>query len=206
MNSLSYDEQSLRDRLAVLDRRSKTAFAASCAQRLRPLFERYARVVGKPELGVRLGLVVAAAWDVAGGADVDMRPFQEEAEGLVPSDNDGWLVETGCAQNAATAAAYAVRAWLTNDPQEAAWAGRQVYELADYAVLQSMPDLDLNAVGASALVEASAMVQLALAALERALRGVESGPSTWDQLRAEAASDGDKWLAVIAPNVEDRSG
>ncbi|GEA86031.1 hypothetical protein CGE01nite_32820 [Cellulomonas gelida] len=48
----------------------------------------------------------------------------------------------GYGQNAAAAAAYAMRTWMTNSPQEAAWAARHGYELADYAVLNGDPDLD----------------------------------------------------------------
>ena len=139
-----YDEQALVDRLTALDRRSKTAFAASCAQSLLPLFERYAKSAGVPELGARLGAIVAAAWAAASGVEADVRGHQDEAEAMVPSDGDGWTLETGYGQNAAAAAAYAIRTWLTDDAQEAAWAARQVYELADYAELAGNPRLDQN--------------------------------------------------------------
>ena len=46
------------------------------------------------------------------------------------------MLEAGYAQNAIAAIAYAARAWLTDDPQEALWAARQVYEAADYGAQQ----------------------------------------------------------------------
>ena len=75
-------------------------------------------------MGSRLGVIVAAAWDVASGVRADVGTYQAEAEAMVPSDEHGWTLETGYGQNAAAAAAYALRAWLTDDPQEAAWAAR----------------------------------------------------------------------------------
>ena len=117
---------------------------------------------------------------------------------MVPSDDDGWTLEMGYAQNAAGAAAYAIRTWLTDDAQEAAWAGRQVYELADYAVLQSNPELDLNSPDATAFVTASDLVQQALAALDRTLDAIESRPADWQQLRAAAEADS-RSLAEAVP-------
>ncbi|NTW40945.1 MAG: DUF416 family protein [Cellulomonadaceae bacterium] len=197
MSVRTYDEQVVLHRLAGLDRRSRTAFAASCAERLLPLFERYARSVGAPELGSRLRAVVAAAWDAASGGEVDVETYQGEAERMVPSDADEWTLETGYGQSAAAAAAYAIRTWLTDDPQEAAWAARQVYELADYAALQGSRGLELNAPGAEARVLASSAVQHALAAIDRTLDAVEARPSTWQEVRAEAGADGQLWDSVL---------
>ncbi|WP_181762763.1 DUF416 family protein [Rhodococcus spelaei] len=197
MNLQTYDELAFGKRLAALDRRSKTAFAASCAERLLPLFERYARSVEAVELGSRLGVIVAAAWEVASGVEADVRAYQDEAGAMVPSDEDSWILETGYGQNAAAAAAYAVGTWLTDDPQEAALAAYQVYELADYAVQQINPSLDLNAAGSETRILASGIVQSALTALDRALAAAESAPSTWQKLRADAEADGQEWAGTL---------
>lgn len=197
MSLRRYDEREILSRLSALDRSAKTAFAASCAQRLLPLFERYARSVGAPELAPRLAAIVDAAWDVASGAEADVAARQAEAEGMVPTDEDGWTLEAGYAQNAAAAAAYAIRTWLTDNPQEAAWAARQVYELADYAVLQGRPALDLNAPESEAQVMESKTVQNALIALDRALAVVESAPSTWQEFRADATADSEAWANTL---------
>lgn len=197
MSLRTYDEGAVLARLAALGRSSKTAFAASCAQRLVPFFERYAVSVGAPELGSRLSAIVAAAWDVASGVEADVQAYRAEAEGLVPSDEDGWTLEIGYGQNAAAAAAYAIRTWLTDDPQEAAWAARQVYELADYSVLQSDSELDLNVPGGEASILASDAVQRVLTALGRSLDVVESGPLTWQDVRADAEADGREWARTL---------
>jgi hypothetical protein len=193
----TYDEQALLDRLTRLDRNSKTAFAAACAQRLLPLFERYARSTGEPELGARLGVVVSAAWGAASGLDTEIRSLQSEAEAIVPSDEDGWSVEMGYGQHAAASAAYAIRTWLTDDPQEAAWGARQVYEVADFAFLQGSPDLDLNAPGVESQVLASEFVQEALEAIAQSLDAVEAAPTDWGELQAAAAAQGRVWADVM---------
>ncbi|WP_369401364.1 DUF416 family protein [Demequina soli] len=187
----------MRERLVDLDRQSRTAFAASCAERLLPLFERYARSVGTPESGSRLRAAIDAAWDAASGLDVNLETYRSEVELLVPSDAGEWTLEAGYGQNAAAAAAYALRTWLTDDPQEAVWAARQVYELADYAALQGGSESSLNAPGAEALVLASGPVQHALAAIDGTLDAVEARPSSWRALRAEAEADGRSWESAL---------
>lgn len=188
----TYDESMLVKRLSSLDRESKTAFAAACAQRLLPLFERYAQTAGRRDDPDRLSAVVSAAWRAAAGLgdEAEARRLQAAAEAMVPSDDgDDWCLELGYGQNAAAAAAYAIRTWLTDDPQEAAWAARQVYELADCAVLQGSPALDLNTADADSQVLAAAPVQEALAALEQSISTVEARPSDWQELRAAAERD-----------------
>lgn len=199
MTLFRYDERELVKRLSRLDRQSKTAFAASCAQRLLPMFDRYAKAAGTPELSSRLAMIVDSAWEVASGASTrsDLSALQAEAEAMVPTDKDGWTREMGYGQNAAAATAYAVRAWLTDDPQEAAWAARQVYELADYAVLQRDPNLDLNAPDAEARVLLSDLVQDALGTLDQALAAAEGEPSSWQKLRADSEAGGQALAADV---------
>lgn len=195
MSVLEYDEQAILERLAVLDRSSKTVFAASCAERLSGLFDRYARVAGAPELALRLRAVIDAAWGAASGAFVDAGSLQAEAEGMVPQDADDWVLEAGYGQNAAAAAAYAMRTWMTDAPQEAAWAARQVYELADYAALNGDPGLDPGGLVPERQVLESEAVQRALWAIAHSLDLVEAGRPSWGQLRLEAETDCAQWAA-----------
>lgn len=192
-----YDEQEILARLAALDRRSRTAFAASCAERLVPLFERDARSVGAPELGPRLRELADAAWGAASGVDIDAGAFQADAEGIMPSDADGWVREAGYGQNAAAAVAYAIRTWLADSPQEAAWAARQVYEVGDYEALPADSGLDPNSPGVERRVLESAAVQRTLTAIARSLSLVEVAPLTWHELRGEAEADGEHWASAL---------
>jgi hypothetical protein len=66
----------------------------------------------------------------------DIEAAVDRAMHLLPSEEDGWDEETQpYAEDAAAALAYALRARLTGDPQEAAWACRRVYEAADHFVI-----------------------------------------------------------------------
>jgi uncharacterized protein YjaG (DUF416 family) len=188
----TYDESSIVRRLSQLDRTRKTAFAAACAQRLSPLYLRYAEAVpGVDSATIRS--VVGLVWEVLSGAQVDLRPQQHVAEGQVPPEDDNWVLETGYAQNAAACAAYAVRAWLTDDAQEAAWAARQAYEVSDHAAQQLLADLDLNAPEAESRLAGHELVQAALDSIERDLRVVEDPELDLDTLAARATNEGIAW-------------
>jgi len=174
---VSYDESAIRARLARLDRASRTAYASACAERLWPLFERYAQATGEGDPAVLRG-VLDEVWLAAQGVNAgDLSQAQEVAEDMVPVDEGEWVLEMGHGQNAAAAVAYAVRTWLTEDPQEGVWAARQVYEAADYAAQRSLPALDLNAAGAEEELFQSRIVQAAVTGLAEDLDTVEAPAS-----------------------------
>lgn len=132
-----YDENLLAKDVGRLDRESRTAFAAACAERLWPLVERYAAAVVPPrdEVGI-LREALDSAWDAAIGAHriPDVEETIDRVEKAVPSEDGGWALESGYAQNGIAAIAYALRAWVSNDPQQAVWAARQVHEAAAYGI------------------------------------------------------------------------
>jgi Protein of unknown function (DUF416) len=182
----------VRGRLARLGRAERTAFAAACAERLWPLFVRYADVTGHADPG-SLRTVLNDTWRAVRGEDVDLAGAQHLRQEMVPSDDGEWIHEMGYGQNAAAGVAYAVRTWLTDDPQEAAWAARQIYEAADYAAQHARPDLDfdLDRPHAEAALRGHPAVQAALAGTEDDLGAVESAdPASWDGLRKRAEQDG----------------
>ncbi|WP_146069092.1 hypothetical protein [Cryobacterium sp. M23] len=84
----TYDEHALLAKLELLDRRAKTVFAVSCAQRLFPLFERYAPAVGAPALSERLAEIVAAGWDLAATPMGEVQRMEAEATSMVPDEDD----------------------------------------------------------------------------------------------------------------------
>jgi hypothetical protein len=65
---------------------------------------------------------------------------QHVAESMVPREDEKWVMEAGYGQHAIAAIAYAARTWLTDDPQAAVWAARQVYESGDYGAQQELDD------------------------------------------------------------------
>ena len=84
----------------------------------------------------------------------------------MPEEDDDWVLESGYAQSAAAAVAYALRTRITDNPQEAAWAARQIYDAADYAAQRKLEDLDLNEPGAEDALADQPVVQEALAGVE----------------------------------------
>ncbi|WP_146069018.1 DUF416 family protein [Cryobacterium sp. M23] len=194
----TYDERAVLARLEPLDRRAKTAFAAACAQRLFPLFERYARVVNHPAQSQRLALILAGAWDLASGQADDMQQMEAEASTMVPDeDDDGWVLESGYAQNAAAAVAYTISTWRKDDAQHAVWAALQMYEVADYAFWRTKPNADVNDRGPDSAVLRSEFVQTALSAIDRDLDAAASSPLSWLELRQRTTSEGLTWAAIL---------
>lgn len=72
-----------------------------------------------------------------GGEVSNLARAQQIVEDMVPADEGEWTFEMGYGQSAIAAVVYAVRTWLTDDPQEAVWAARQVHQAADYAALKT---------------------------------------------------------------------
>lgn len=129
-----YDEGVLLRRVSGLDRSSKAAFAAACAERMWPLVERYASAAGIPSEKVKsLRTALDAVWRCVSGEAQDVANVQVLAESMIPEEDDQWVFESGYGQNAIAAVAYAARTWLTDQPHEAVWAARQLYEAAEYA-------------------------------------------------------------------------
>jgi hypothetical protein len=194
---LKYDKMLLMLRLEPLDRTAKTAFAAACAQRLVPLSDRYALQVGDSSRLVRLGIIVSATWEAASGRDVEAIRLSEEAELMVPDEDDeGWTAGRAYASNAAAAAAYALRTWLTNDPQEAAWAARQLLDAADLVYFQANPGGSFVAEEQDKASLESPVVQSAISAVHRDLEAIENA-RPWFEVRQRAEEEGREWAATV---------
>lgn len=105
-----YDEAHIARKVSVLDRRTRTLFSAACAERLWPLLERYAFTISMvPERLELLRRSLDAVWNAGTCGDGDLAAAQAAAEGLVPEEDDEWVMESGYAQNAIAAIAYAAR-------------------------------------------------------------------------------------------------
>ncbi|MEV7606079.1 DUF416 family protein [Paenarthrobacter sp. NPDC089322] len=194
---LKYDEMLLMLRLEPLDRSAKTAFAAACAQRLVPLSDRYALQVGDSSRLARLGVIVSATWEAASGRDVEASRLSEEAELMVPDEDDeGWRAGRAYASNAATAASYALRTWLTNDPQEAAWAARQLFDVADLVYFQANPGGSFVAEEQDKASLESPLVQPAISAIHRDLEAIENA-WPWLEVRQRAEEEGRERAASV---------
>lgn len=178
-------------------------FAAACAERLQPFYAAFHRASGQgsPE---QLRQALEAVWAAAADGDQgeDVAHWESVTYDLVPQEEDpGWADVTPLGENAATAVAYALRTWSADDPQEAAWAARHVYEAADYAAQRQLPDLDLNGPGAEDELLGRSVVQEALTGLQADLSAV-SATDQPDRIVArglrERAGQGGERLARLA--------
>lgn len=182
----TYDEAEIGSALHELTLTKRVAFAAACAEWLYPSYEQFARTTSLGDLAA-LRSVVDTAWVLAKGEVVPFGTVDQQrliAESLVPSDEDeDWSPLRPLAQNAAAAAAYALRVWPAGRTQEAVWAARQLYEAADYIVQLEGAALSYSEVGDYDVPFLMAVDGIALALKHAARNEVE-------QARREAAEGG----------------
>jgi hypothetical protein len=135
MMTLQYDEAEIIERLKYLPVRLRAAFALLAALRILPTYARFHTRTGRGDPSALTALVERLWRDVRGEwmTAREAQAVADQAMRLVPSEEDGWDEDSQpYAEDAAAAVAYGLRARLTNDPQEAAWAARRVYESADH--------------------------------------------------------------------------
>ncbi len=132
-----YNEAVIRSRVEGLPGIRRVAFASACAEWLVECYQEFAArsSQGDPE---RLRSALNMAWALADGDSLGQDMVDNErvaAELLVPNDqDDDWSDWSPIAQNAAAAVAYALRTALLDDPQQAVWGARQLYEAGDYLI------------------------------------------------------------------------
>jgi hypothetical protein len=139
MTMLPFDETQLVSRLAKMDNNLRAAFAAACSTRLMSTFDRYALDFAPKHLGT-----FKQAWEQVWSAVIEGTWQRETLEatlsnvmGIIPGEGNGWTPLHAYAEDAASALAYSLRALISNDPQEAAWAARTSYEAVDFAAQQT---------------------------------------------------------------------
>lgn len=132
--SLKYDEEAMVERLRGLPPVQRTLYALLCVSRILPAYRRYQEKTGHGDADA-VEAVAERLWEAVEGGSVerlDLEAGLSLVSSLMPSEDD-WDDETQpYAEDALAALAYAIRAQLTEDPQEAAWAGRRCYEAAEY--------------------------------------------------------------------------
>jgi uncharacterized protein YjaG (DUF416 family) len=183
------------ERLGNGSARARALFAALIAERLFPLYALFSERTGQGDRA-RLREALDAAWAAIDGAFVDpaeLARLQDVAEELVPAEDDDWVVESGFAENAAAAVAYALRTRLTDDPQHAAVTARQAYDVADFVVQRQLEDLQFDDPGAEDAMAGQPIVQEALAGIEADLAAAlgDPPPDELPLLRDQARKGGD---------------
>lgn len=162
MSILTFDRERLADELRGLPRALRVVFAAACAERLMPAYRRLIEqeVASTSNILTEAMEVIWARPNDGGGLD---QQRIDECLALVPDDSDiePWTEQTSHAQDAGIAALHAVKAWMTGDADEAAWAASLVYDSLDLLVINKH-NLDMNAPGAERVVASDPIVQAEL--------------------------------------------
>ena len=141
---LTFDETVLMCVLNRLPVWKRVAFAAACAERLRPAYlsfsSRMAR--GSPR---EFEEILNCLWSDLDGSNTpgdEAEASIERCMSLIPrEDDEPWDESQVYAENAGTALSYALRCRQNGDSQEAAWAARHVYEALDHYVIEHGEDM-----------------------------------------------------------------
>jgi hypothetical protein len=161
-----------------------------------PLYAWFHEASGQGDPAV-LRAALDTVWDLVLGlpAPDDLSQLQDAAESLVTDDEDPeWVDQTAYAQNAAAAVAYAVRTWISDDPEDAVLAATQLYEAADYAAQQ---EIDLNAPGAEDTILGQPIVQQALKGIQEDLQSVTK--ASFKEAQETAKTGGTHLAQLIKP-------
>ena len=133
---LSFDRPALVRTLEVLPERRQAAFAAAIAHRLLGGYALYAARSGQDT--TRLEAILEKAWAALLGAKwtpSELREALATCLALIPSEDESpWIDENAYADDAASAAAYLLRALLGGGPQEAACAAQRAVSAVDFFV------------------------------------------------------------------------
>lgn len=136
MPFLQFNESDTIEMLRRLSPGFRVAFALLSSFRILPTYRRFHAKTGRGDPAT-LESTAAELWrDITQHrlSDTEIQMAAARCMELVPSEQ-GWDEDTQpYAEDAAAAVAYAVRARLNGDPQEAAWAGRRVYEAIDHFI------------------------------------------------------------------------
>lgn len=123
---MDFDEEHLAEQLAALPPGHRTAFAASCCERMLPNYTAFSRMEnwGRPEM---LRGALDEVWEILGGRparEEHIRPLFETCVGLAPDTEDFQSLFVSAAGDAAGAVAYTLECCLDGDAERAAMVGR----------------------------------------------------------------------------------
>jgi uncharacterized protein YjaG (DUF416 family) len=175
MQASRYDEPANIKLLKRLSVRLRVVFALLCTMRILPSYRRFHSRTGRGDPTV-LETLIERLWRDVAGDEMTSEELQSALERVmesIPSEEDGWDEETQpYAEDAASAVAYVLRARLTGDPQEAAWASRCAYEAIDHSVI-AKTGLQIGGPTNETVILLHPLVQAELARQQRDLKELE---------------------------------
>lgn len=193
---LHFDEKELSRQIERLSKEHRVAFAAACAQRLIPSYERFSKKTGKGNYPSLVNTIEDLWKSLTNGQAVekDIDERISTCMDLIPGEDDEpWITEQACAEDAASALAYALRCLRTGESQEAAWAARRAYECLDHYVINS-EKIDTNVSGAEVQVLSHPLIQTELGRQQRDLNQLVNRSVTIEQLKERAQFESASFL------------
>jgi uncharacterized protein YjaG (DUF416 family) len=198
---LRFDESALVKCLAQLPNEARVAFAALCAERQLPNYERFSAKsgTGNPRTLKEALLPIWAGLQGRRASANELEAILGRCMALIPGEEDA-SEEAAYADDAVASVAYTIRALLTADPQEAAWAARRAYDAVDHFIAnqlnQSIIERELEgAIAAHPLVQAELQRQQAdLRDLQSAGAQGQLSEKVISSLRDRARRDAEPFL------------
>jgi len=162
MTMLNFDEKKLVADLQRLSPALRVAFAAACAERQMPAYRSFANKhrVENPDT---LDRALDDAWLSPSKRGMEPQRQLDESMALIPQEDavKPWTREANYAQDASISVAYALRARITGEAQEAAWSARHAWESL-YQFVIDREGLDINQPSDMARVLSHPLVQAEL--------------------------------------------
>lgn len=204
----AYNEQALIEKLRGIPPESRVAFALLCDERLLPSYKAFHDETGKGNISI-LAAIADRLWNDISGEKMSTEEVEAKLQACMesmPSEEDASSSFWAHAEDAVSALAYTLRARLSGESQEAAWAARRAYESLDHYVIQR-DQLDLNKPGGEFQVMQHPLVQAELWRQQRDLDELQSIADPGGlaenatRLRARAIQEGLLFLAATGSAV-----
>jgi uncharacterized protein YjaG (DUF416 family) len=168
-----FDEEELVAKLRRLPIAFRVIFATACAERLMPAYRLFYTEVGDGD-PVAMSRALQDLWSNPVLPEVHEDVYEQQLEkimGLIPQDGKlgaSWSDQAIYAQDSGMSLAYALRARLTGEPQEAAWSAQVAYSALDNFII-NREGIDTNKPGGEQKVISHPIVQTELGRQQRDL-------------------------------------
>lgn len=192
-----FDEAEWSIQLNRLHAKRKAAFAATCAERMFPVYARFCVLMqgGQPEV---LREILTRLWDDIEGMPMSGHEINSRLkivmEAIPQKDEGGFILEQAAAEDAGAALAYALRCRRTGSAVEAVWAARRAYEAIDYNVI-NLEFISTNADRSEEQILAHPLIQQELLRQKRDIDELIQQKITVKHLRERSSQEAASFLS-----------
>lgn len=191
MAMLDFDQVELLRKIERLPKQLRAGFAAACAQRQQLAYSKFFKRTGRGNPQA-LSKILTSLWiDLAGNpmSDTELDKMIAASLKLVPDENEGsWVIEEYCAEDAATAVAYALRCRRGGSAQDAVWAAARAHASLDQYIIDQ-ENIDTDSAGWENRVLSHPSIQAEFARQERDLDELLRNAVTLDELRQRSENE-----------------